>query len=87
MRPRLSLIAIAFGGVALVSALAIGCGGGGSSDSTSAGAGANYQGAATTSTTASTGGAATVARVRAVPTTAPLESWTVTVTGYQPAAA
>jgi len=56
MRPRLSLIAIALGGVALVSSLAIGCGGSGSNDSTSA------SGAGTTSTAASTGGGdATVA--------------------------
>jgi predicted lipoprotein with Yx(FWY)xxD motif len=60
MRPRLSLIAIAVGGVALAASLAAGCGGG-SSDNTSAG-GPKSQGAAATSTAASTsGGAATVA--------------------------
>jgi predicted lipoprotein with Yx(FWY)xxD motif len=52
MKPRLSLIAIALGGVALASSLAIGCGGGGSSSTTSAGG---------ASTAASTSGSATVA--------------------------
>ena len=52
MKPRLSLIAIALGGVALASSLAIGCGGGGSSSTTNAGG---------ASTAASTSGSATVA--------------------------
>jgi predicted lipoprotein with Yx(FWY)xxD motif len=53
MKPRLSLIAIALGSVALASSLAIGCGGGGSSSTTNAG------GASTAASTS--GGAATVA--------------------------
>ena len=62
MKPRLSLIAIALGGVALASSLAIGCGGGGSSSTTNAARGSGEQGA-TASTAASTSGAAATVAV------------------------
>ena len=62
MKPRLSLIAIALGGVALASSLAIGCGGGGSSSTTNASGGSGEQGA-TASTAASTSGAAATVAV------------------------
>ena len=62
MKPSLSRTAIALGGVALASSLAIGCGGGGSSSTTNAASGSSEQGA-TASTAASTSGAAATVAV------------------------
>ena len=61
MKPRLSRTAIALGGVALASSLAIGCGGGGSSSTTNASGGSSEQGATASTAASTSGGAATVA--------------------------
>jgi predicted lipoprotein with Yx(FWY)xxD motif len=61
MKPSLSRTAIALGGVALASSLAIGCGGGGSSSTTNASSGSSEQGATASTAASISGGGATVA--------------------------